>query len=85
MRIDEKYSNKIMEITNKTDLAIRSLGFNQYNLQILTDQKQKLLESIKQYSKDKQNIIMQISEQYGDGYLNPETWEFTSKQQNPVG
>ena len=77
MKIDEKYSNAIIEITNKTDLAIRSLGFNQYNIKILNEQKQKLLESIAQYSKQKQTIIQQISKQYGEGYLNPETWEFT--------
>lgn len=82
MKIDERYSNKIIEITNKTDLAIRSLGFNQYNINMLKEQKQKLLNSIAQYSKEKQSIIQEISKQYGEGYLNPETWEFTKQETN---
>lgn len=84
MKIEEKFSNKIIEITNKTDMAIRTLGFNQYNLHMLAEQKQKLLQSIAEYSVQKQNIIAEISQQYGDGYLNPQTWEFTKKQQNPT-
>ena len=81
MKIEEKYSNRIVQLTNRTQVAIRKLGFNEYNLKLLTKEKQSLLSLLEQYSQQKQQVISEISEQYGQGYLNPETWQFTTKQQ----
>lgn len=81
MKIDEKYSSKIMELTQKTQVAIRKLGFDQYNINLLTKEKQLLLSALQSYSKQKQQVISEISQQYGQGYLNPQTWQFTTKDQ----
>lgn len=81
MKIDEKYSNRIIQLTNNTEGAIRKLGFTEYNLKLLQNEKQSLLQILQQYSKQKEQVIADISQQYGQGYLNPETWEFTNKEQ----
>ena len=35
MKIDEKYSNRIIQFTNSNERAIRKLGFTEYNLKLL--------------------------------------------------
>lgn len=81
MKIDEKYSNRIIQLTNSTERAIRKLGFTEYNLKLLNKEKQSLLQMLQQYSTQKEAVITELSTQYGQGYLNPDTWEFTKKQQ----
>ncbi len=81
MKIDEKYSNRIIQLTNSTERAIRKLGFTEYNLKLLNKEKQSLLQMLQQYSTQKEAVIAELSTQYGQGYLNPDTWEFTKKQQ----
>lgn len=81
MKIDEKHSNRIIQLTNSTERAIRKLGFTEYNLKLLNKEKQSLLQMLQQYSTQKEAVITELSTQYGQGYLNPDTWEFTKKQQ----
>ena len=80
MKISEKYSNAIIEITNSKDVSIKQLGSLQFNIIQMKKEKQKLIEIIEKLKQDEQILIKQISDEYGQGFIDPNTWEFFPKE-----
>lgn len=80
MKISEKYSNAIVEITKFKEVAIKQLGTLQYNIIQMKKEKQKLIETIEKLKQDEQILIKQISDEYGQGFIDPNTWEFFPKE-----
>jgi hypothetical protein len=52
MKISEKYSNAIVEITKFKEVAIKQLGTLQYNITQMKKEKQKLIETIEKLKQD---------------------------------
>jgi|GEM_PF-5392361 hypothetical protein len=52
MKISEKYSNAIIEITNSKDVSIKQLGTLQFNIIQMKKEKQKLIEIIEKLKQD---------------------------------
>lgn len=76
MKIKDEFINSILENTNKTDQLVKRLGLVSYNSNLLKKQKQNLIGKIQQLNNEKDHIIKNISQEYGNGYVNPQTWEF---------
>lgn len=81
MKIKEQYSNKIVELTNNIDSYVKKLGFVVYNLNLLKKEKENFIEEIKKLNQEKDALIQEIYNEYGNGYIDPNTWQFSSTQE----
>ncbi len=81
MKIKEQYSNKIVELTNNIDSSVKKLGFVIYHKTLLEKEKQNLLQEIQNLNQEKDALIQQIYNEYGNGYIDPTTWQFLSTQE----
>ncbi len=76
MKIKEQYSNKIIELTNDIDSSIKRLGFVVYHKISLKKEEQNLIQKIQNLNQEKETLVQQIYEEYGNGYIDPGTWQF---------
>lgn len=80
MKIKEQYSNKIIELTNNIDSSVKRLGFVTYHKSLLKKEKQNLIEEIQNLNQEKDTLVQQIYNQYGNGYVDPKSWQFLPAQ-----
>lgn len=81
MKIKEQYSNKIIELTNNIDSSVKRLGFVTYHKSLLKKEKQNLIQEIQNLNQEKDALVQQIYGEYGNGYIDPNTWQFLPSQE----
>lgn len=88
MKIKEEYVNGIIQITSSIEESVKRLGYVTFNKQLLKEEKANLTTKIKDLNNQKDELIKKISDEYGEGYIDPNTWEFISntpqKDESPV-
>ncbi len=81
MKIKDDYINKLTQNTNEIENSIKRLGLIEYNLNLLQAQKTKILQYLNNLDTDKQDLVKAISQEYGQGYIDPNTWQFYPKEE----
>lgn len=81
MKIKEEFIQEIVNSSSKIDEAIKRLGVVTYNQTLVKKQKDNLLVLIQSLNTQKEDLIKKISNEYGEGYIDPNTWEFYTKHE----
>ncbi len=81
MKIKDDYINKLTQNNNEIENSIKRLGLIEYNLNLLQAQKTKILQYLNNLDTDKQDLVKAISQEYGQGYIDPNTWQFYPKEE----
>lgn len=81
MKIKEQYSKKIIELTTNIDSSVKRLGFVTYHKSLLKQEKQNLTQEIQNLNQEKDALVQQIYNEYGNGYIDPNTWQFLPSQE----
>lgn len=76
MKLSEEYSQQIISLSNEINQSLKKLGVIAYNKQLLNIQKSNIVQKIEQTNKEKDDLISRISAEYGQGYVDPTTWQF---------
>jgi hypothetical protein len=70
------------ELTDLTDLEgkfIFQLGEIEYQIQNLEEQKVELKKQIAAFKVKRNQLAARLQQKYGEGTIDPETWEFIKK------
>lgn len=81
MKIRKEYQESIIQITNNLTDLVGQLGYIQYSMEMLKISKEQILDKIIQNNKERQSLQQKIYKQYGEGYINPETFQFISQRE----
>lgn len=76
MKLKEEHIKRISQMIDKTDQTIRHYGLLNYNITKMKQQKTKLLDQLDKLTDERNSLIQQISKKYGQGTIDPVSWEF---------
>lgn len=82
MKIKEQYSKKLSEMSDLLNRLFLRNGMIDFNIKMLKDERTKLIENIQKIDSQKNELMQEISEEYGQGYIDPNTWEFFPQEDN---
>lgn len=82
MKIKEQYSKKLSEMSDLLNRLFLRNGMIDFNIKMLKDERTKLIENIQKIDSQKNELMQKISEEYGQGYIDPNTWEFFPQEDN---
>lgn len=80
MKIKEEYSKKLIQVGNMLNQSYIRIGMIEHNIKQILEQKQNLITNIKKINEQKNQLVKEISDEYGQGYIDPKTWQFFPTQ-----
>jgi hypothetical protein len=66
----------LKNIQNNQSLLVEQLGFIEYRILVLENEKQKLKQTLQNQIETEEQLAKQLQEKYGDGNINLEKGEF---------
>ena len=74
--ITEEEKKELTDLGNLENRFIIQLGEIEYQLQELEEQKIEIKKQIANYKTKRNQFASRLQQKYGEGGINPETWEF---------
>ncbi len=77
--LSSEEKNQILNLRDAQAEAITTLGQIEYQIFLLEKNKKQIRQTIDEIELQSQNLAANLTEKYGDGVINIETGEITSK------
>ncbi len=76
IKLKDQYIKSISDTIDQIDEVIRKYGILKYNQIKIQQEELKLTKMLDELYLKRSNIINNINKEYGEGVIDPQTWEF---------